>query len=181
MRGVRLRKFALLFVGSDKGIYRYDASKNAVYESTGTQVNRQFTATAEAVVGLAVDMVDQKLYAATVNTLYRMNPNGTGLSTIAHGSDFKAITMGRVYGQENDSGLYLLRNDGQQATVYVVALDDLRRGGNVVLKQYHEMDTSLADIAATADGRMMLAQPYIKMMYDISDSRLSYEEWLAAR
>ena len=166
-----------LYVGSENGVYIYDANRNAVFESNG-EADGKLVSTSGAVTGLAVDMVDQKIYLATSNELLRMNPDGSGRSAIATGRNFTALTMGRVYGNKGDGGLFILQNDGESASILTVHLEDLRKNASVPLKRYHQLDPELADIAATADGRMLLAEPSPQVMYDTTDTRLSYEEWL---
>ena len=166
-----------LFVGGDQGVYRYDASKNAAI-SGEREFERELVETDAPVTGLAVDMVDQRVYAATANKLYRMSADNRSLSAVADGNNITAITMGRVYGNKDQGGLFVLENDGQKARVKTIALEQLRSGNSLSMSLYHEMEASLADIAATADGKMLLAQPSPKVMYDNTDTRLSYEEWL---
>lgn len=167
-----------LYAGSDNGVYRYDAGMNVVYTGESS-FNRQLHKTPEAVTGLAVDMVNQKIYLSTGKQLLSMNPNGSEMTKIATGTNLSALTMGRVYGNENGGGLFILENNGPGARLLTVPMNELRKGKTVSLSAYHQFDHELQDIAATADGRMLLTDEYnAKVMSDKSDTRLSYHEWL---
>ena len=164
-----------LFVGSDKGIHIFEAGRNAVYEG-GSKRKRQVSSKTP-VTGMTMDLMEGQLYATTTDGLYRLE--GRNLKQVAKASNLQSATMGRVYGDEENSGLFILQNDGDDANILTVALDDLRKNKNVELSVYTDkVNAELQDIAATADGRMMLAQEQVQMMFDNSDSRLGYEEWL---
>lgn len=172
-----------LYVGSDKGIYIYGADKNAVYEAAETGITPEFSLieTSDPVSGLAVDMVDQKVYVSTPNRLYRMNPDGSAIQTITSGIKFKnllGLSMGRVYGSEETGGLFLLHSNGSTNDVLSIPLNELRSGQSVTPVLYSSFGDDLTDIAATADGQMLLADRHAKMMGDKRDTRLSYEDWL---
>ncbi|MCQ1060480.1 hypothetical protein LRP52_37475 [Photobacterium sp. ZSDE20] len=169
-----------LFVGSDKGVYRYDADRNAVYDGAG-RGNGELITTDSAVTGLAVDMLEATLYATTSTGLYRFSPQENTVNQISDITEIEAITLGRVYGAENSGGLYLLqcKADDKEQRLWHVGLNELRDTDKVTPQLYHrEVDTALSDISATADGRMMLAQSNVKMMFELGDQRLSYDDWL---
>ena len=164
-----------LYVGSDKGIYVYNAGRNTVYE--GGAKGKQQVSSKTPVTGLTMDLMEGRLYATTTDGLYRLE--GRNLNQVAKASNLQSVTMGRVYGDEENSGLFILQNDGDDAKILTVALEDLRKNKNIELSVYTDkVNADLQDIAATADGRMMLAQKQVQMMFDNSDSRLGYEEWL---
>ena len=165
-----------LFVGSEKGIYIYEAGRNTVYEGGASGRKRQ-VASNTPVTGMTMDLAEGQLYATTQDGLYRLD--GRNLKQIAKAENLQAVTMGRVYGGENNGGLYLLQNDGNDARILSVALETLRKSNTVDLSVYTEkVSAELKDIAATADGRMMLAQEQVQIMFDSSDSRLGYKDWL---
>ena len=172
-----------LYVGSDKGIYIYGADKNAVYKAAESGITPEFSLieTSDLVSGLAVDMVDQKVYVSTPNRLYRMKPDGSAMQTITSGVKFKnllGLSMGRVYGSEETGGLFLLHSNGSTNDVLSIPLDELRSGQLVTPVIYSAFGDDLTDIAATADGQMLLAGRHARVMGDKRDKRLSYEEWL---
>ena len=165
-----------LFVGSDKGIYIYGADRNAVYEGEPSSRRRKVSSKG-AVTGMTMDLMEGQLYATTTEGLFHLD--GRSLKQVVAAKNLTAVTMGNIYGDEENSGLYMLQNDGQDAQILTVALDELLKGKNVKPSVYTDKVTAdLKDISATADGRMMLAQEHVQMMFDESDSRLGYEEWL---
>ncbi|GAA4872673.1 hypothetical protein [Ferrimonas pelagia] len=167
-----------LFVGSDAGIVRYPATRNAVYEQAGLGQG-ELIGSDSPVRGLAVDMVTKTLYASTDLGLFRMATDGNALQSVASLQGLGSLSMGRIYGAEHSGGLFMLQHSGDDKQILRVGLDELRSGGAVSPKRYTaQLDAAVSDIAATADGRMMLAQADVQMMYEKTDTRLSYDAWL---
>ncbi len=171
-----------LFVGTDNGLFHYDASKNSVADNNDDQplTSPLIPVDSSTITGLAVDMVDQKLYLSTTNNLYRIDLTSTlSLENIASGSNIKAITFARTYGGDTTGGLYLLENDNAFASLSFVDNSSLRAGGSVTLNHYTDFDNDLSDIAATAEGRILLATDVPQMMSDSTDTRMDFDTWLA--
>ncbi|WOH38708.1 hypothetical protein RI844_05700 [Thalassotalea fonticola] len=167
-----------LFVGSENGLYRYDATRNAVADTKGDQPIGNIVATDSAVTGLTIDMPGQTLYLTTKNSLYRSAIDTVVLDTIAVESDIQALTFARTYGSSSTEGLYLLKNDGIKASVLMISTDDLRGEKDASLSLYSEFSADLADIAATADGKMLLANTKAAIIHDVTDTRLDFDAWL---
>jgi hypothetical protein len=170
-----------LFVGTEDSLESYAAGRNDTNSAPSESI-----ATA-AITGLAVDMAERtgsvwtpKLYASTDTDIYRIDPSvalNLG-SSIASGSDIKAITFGRTYGGASNGGLYVLENAGSTSTVHVASTVNIRGGGSITLEAYKGFGGELADIAATACGRMLLAETLPGIMSDSSDSRLDFNSWM---
>ncbi len=169
-----------LYVGGDAGIHRYDATRNRVFDvrNNNLDVTGQLVATQQPVTGLAVDMVDEKIYFTTQGSLNRMQPDGFGMTTLSSGVGFDRVTMGAVYGNDDSDGLFLLKHIADGSRILKIPSEALRAGQPVSPEVYAELDYTVDDISATADGRMMLAAQQIQMMRDNTDPRLSYQDWL---
>ncbi|WP_345335433.1 hypothetical protein [Ferrimonas pelagia] len=167
-----------LYVGSEKGIIQYHAHRNALLEGSALGQGKLIESDGR-VSGLAVDMLRQQIYATTPSGLHRIGPNGTALVKVADAEHLTGLTMGRTYGNAQDGGLFLLQNDGDNARILTLGNDELGQRGPQTLTTYtDQIDAKLADIAATADGGMLLAQGEVKRMFSTSDQRLGYDAWL---
>ena len=172
-----------LFVGTENSLERYAAGRNDTNSAPS-----QTLATATAITGLTVDMAERtgsawtpKLYASTATDLYRIDPSVTlnlG-SSIASGNNIKAVTFGRTYGGALNGGLYVLENNGSTSTVRVASTTHIRNGGTISLDAYKGFGPDLSDIAATACGRMLLAETSPEIMSDSSDARMDFNTWMA--
>lgn len=101
-----------LYVGSDQGVYRYDATRNAVIERklVDSQVHDEqevFIATDAAVTGLAVDMKSQQLYVSTNSAIYaRPIADTSELTSVYSGNNITALTVAHAYGAANSAELF---------------------------------------------------------------------------
>ncbi len=170
-----------LFVGTEDSLECYAAGRNDTNSAPSESI-----ATA-AIVGLTVDMAERtgsawtpKLYASTSTDIYRIDPDAALAlgSSIASGSNIKAVTFGRTYGGSSNSGLYVLENSGSTSSVHVASTADIRGGGSITLQAYKGFGSDLADIAATACGRMLLAETSPGIMSDSSDTRMDFTTWM---
>ncbi|GAA4890050.1 hypothetical protein [Ferrimonas pelagia] len=158
-----------LFVGSDAGLYRYPAGRNAV--ALGKTLGNRQLIESEPVNGVAVDMVARSVYASTEQGLYRVQ--GRALTQVSAQQGLTGLSMGRVFGGEGQGGLFALKGEQLLRT----ELSSLRSGDAIELKPVAQLEGAKS-IAATADGRMMLAGEQTRLLYDASDKRLSYEDWM---
>jgi hypothetical protein len=182
-----------LFVGTESGLKVYTATRN-IYEQE--EPAWTLTPTGEtAVTGLALDIYGEDMYLSTPDTLYRLDVYSPvdideeynvnylpkpvrSLQTVATGSDFASLTMGRSYGGKGNAGLYVHeRVSSALSRLYHVGVDELRAGGNLSLNGYTEIYGDLWDIAGTPCGRMLLATPVPQIMADSSDTRMDFETW----
>jgi hypothetical protein len=176
--GVGLAHFnGELFAGTaNNTVLRYQAQMN---DAVGTLLEAIAVNGTGGVSGLAVDILDNKLYASTKSRLNRIDLAAAPATAEEILSCYmtKSITFGRTFGATGDEGLYMLRKNGD---IRVVALANLRAGGAVSSDPVYEStgtETSIG-IAATACGRMLLASGSAYLIEDIGDTRLSYDDWL---
>lgn len=163
-----------LFVGSGNDILRYDAQLDDLAGSYNGAVS-----VGEPVIGIAADIQDQMLYVASPNSLYRLNPTNSVLTRIATVSNLVAISFGRTYGAAGRGGLILLQDDGAQRSLQLVSTADLQAGGPVTPSAYISTPDGLKDIAATACGRILTAEPVPEMIADQADTRMDFMKWVA--
>lgn len=164
-----------LFVGTAGGdILRYAAQLG---DLTGTP-NGTITV-GEPVRSIAVDIQDEMLYVASDDHLYRLNPTNAALSQIATVSNMVSITFGRTYGAAGQGGLVILQDHGTERQLHLVSTADLQAGGPVSTTAYINTTDELKDIAATACGRILTAEPVPEMITDAGDTRLDFMEWVA--
>ena len=167
-----------LFAGSGNGLHRYAAQRNTV---SGDPIESLVPPDSPIVTGLAVDFADAKLYVSTPGRLYRADLKAPRLSLgapISSIDGIKAITFGRTYGPPETNGLYVLRNNGSQSTLLFAPTSRMRAGGSLDLTPYATFGSDLADIAATACGRMLLATASPCVMSDKRDRHLSFDAWV---
>ncbi|VGO12599.1 hypothetical protein PDESU_01152 [Pontiella desulfatans] len=164
-----------LFVGTAGGdILRYDAQLDDLTGSYNATVN-----IGASVRGIAVDIQDQMLYVASPNHLYRLNPTNSVLTQIATVSNMVAISMGRTFGAPGQGGLIILQDTGAQRNLLLVSTADLQAGGSFTPAPYINTSDELKDIAATACGRILSAEPIPEMIADTNDTRMDFMEWVA--
>ena len=183
-----------LYVGTDHGLLVYTATRN-IKHNEAPELSIPVPGN-EPVIGMSVDMFDEKIYLGTPQTLYRINvynqahadtngvirydPNSSLVpEPIASGNDFQAITMGRSYGGQYTPGLFVLqRTDAASSRIYRIPLKDLRRSGAVSLGGYTKVHDDLMDIAATPCGRMLLATPSTQIVSDATDELMNFDDWV---
>ncbi|WP_345332354.1 hypothetical protein [Ferrimonas pelagia] len=169
-----------LLVGTQSGVLALDASPNAVASGQPAELlwRNEIPSQGEGILGLAVDMPAQILYLQTSTALYQ-RPFADGVvSQILHGRDLRDIAFARTYGAEGQGGLYLLQNDGAQAEILTIPTALLRSGEALNASAYLPYDPALSSLAATADGRLLLADGGAKILSDGNDQRLGFDDWL---
>ncbi len=170
-----------LWLGTASGkLLRYQAKGNDNKGKLLTTVNLTDDDTGKAIYGIAVDSIDNTAYVGTENNLYRLNLSNQTIGQIATVNSLKSLSYGRNYGGDGQGGLYLLNesngNSGQFELNFI-ASSSLREQGSVTAKFYSKVDEARA-IAATADGKMLLAAAQTKLLSDDTDTRMTYTEWL---
>ncbi len=162
-----------LSVGSGDGfIHTLSAGRN---DFTG-QLLQSVSVGSEPVTSLTFDRQNDELYAASGDFVYSMN-NGT--DPIARMNDLAGLTYGRNYGRDGLGGLYLLSNNHDEAVSHLNFIRAEMLHGELPVEVVHYTDVELtANIAATADGKILAAasSPYI--LSDADDNHLTYNDWL---
>jgi len=161
-----------LYVATQKGLEIYEATRNVKYGEVKAEV--PFAAPVKAI---ASDSVGRTLYAVTGSTLYGIDLTADKMvpQKISTGRDFRALAFARTYGGPDNGGLYAL--EGTNKIVFASA-KTLRTSEPVEMKAYHEVESEVSDLAATACGRILLAGTPPKVLSDDSDTRLDFEAWL---
>lgn len=169
-----------LFVGTAAGdILRYGADLNDSTGSYNSSLSFSGSDTGLPVCGMAVDIQDEMLYVASSNNLYRLNPANSVLTQIAAVSGIESISFGRTFGAPGQGGLLILQNTGAQRNLLLVPIADLQAGGSVSPSVYLGTADELQDIAATACGRLLTAEPVPEMIADAGDTRMDFMEWVS--
>ncbi|MCW8834186.1 MAG: hypothetical protein OQK09_07950 [Colwellia sp.] len=167
-----------LFVGTANGLYRYDASRNAVADNNADEPIGSIVATDGAVTGLAVDMIAQKLYVSSESTLYSAAINNNlVLEAVLSASNISGITFARTYGGSETAGLYFLQSDDAKTSLSMIKTADLNNNLSNTTS-YSDFSADLTSISATADGKMLLANSNAQLMHDITDTRMNFDDWL---
>ena len=166
-----------LYVGSEKGVFRYDADKNSVYFG-GAKQAPDFIPSPRAIIDLALDMKQEKLYALSEQSIYRMAAEGSSLSEIYSGAEFESITYSRVFGRDDMSGLYLSVRKEADDEFWLFPKDDLKGSIKTSPKLLCEVKESILSTAATADGKLLYTDGSPKLLADKLDDKLSYNDWL---
>ena len=165
----------VLWVGTGDGqLLRYKAERN---DEDG-ELQASYALDGQSVRDITIDSADDKGYISTSQGLYRLNTAMSAIDRLIDIDGLKGSSFGRTYGAEKQGGLYLLADDisaGDQ--LLYISTEKLRQNGDLTPQFYTKIETT-SDIAATADGRMLLAGNISRVMNDGSDDRLSYEEWL---
>ncbi|MGF1758210.1 hypothetical protein L4D76_09745 [Photobacterium sagamiensis] len=164
-----------LWVGTGNGqILRYQAERN---DEVGKMLS-SYDLDGKSVRDITIDSADDKGYISTSQSLYRLNTTSSSIEHLIDIEGLKGSSFGRTYGAEDQGGLYLLSEDTPtDDRLLFIPTEQLRQHDSVTPQLYTKIDIT-SDIAATADGRMLLAGDNSGVMNDNSDQRLSYDEWL---
>ncbi len=188
-----------LYVGTEDGLLIYDGGRNT--KSVAGPLEKLippggFTPSPSAVVvGLALDLYDETVYAATTDTVYRVNvatPHWIEYPGKVHYSDdpprimepvysgsVHDVAFSRTYGGEDTDGLFIQeRLDASASLLHLIDAETLRRTDILHPQTYTRFAGDLQGLAATPCGRMMLAMDSPMLMSDTSDTRLDFEAWI---
>jgi hypothetical protein len=137
----------------------------------------------EAARGLAVARSLDALFVTSQTMLYRVDlgeafpvPVEVGPVTLG-----RAVAFSDHYGSLADMGAYVVEGRGGGADARVLQVPLFQATGLLAYNpiDYAQSSDDLADIAATACGRMLLAGAAgTQVMRDTDDTRLDYEAWL---
>ena len=176
-----------LYVGSDKGIYRYDASRNAVYQG-GSEPESGIITTPSPVRDIALDMVEGNLYVLTQNGVFKLPAAGEQLTKVYNRRNLSRIGYSRVFGRQALAGLYITKDTQQGSQVFFVPKNLVEQGGDLThsATELWSYDGKLVDLTTTPDGKLLYSGGDVDALYgsaytltDSGDvSRLSYQQWL---
>ncbi|WP_019612743.1 hypothetical protein [Psychromonas ossibalaenae] len=167
-----------LWVGTQTGsLQRYRAEKNDINGVYLANIILSDT----PIKGMAIDSANKTLYASTEHELFKLSEEGSPEKIASH-EDIQGLTYGRNYGGEQQGGLYILSdsyNDdtAPTSTLHFISQAMLNEQQSITPNEYTQLPYT-SSIAATADGRMLLASQNSLVIEDLSDLRLGYEEWL---
>ncbi|MCG7586871.1 hypothetical protein, partial [Photobacterium sp. OFAV2-7] len=165
-----------LFVGSDLGVYRLNADKNKAYD--GGPATKFLIPTSKPVKDIALDMVDQRLYVLTEDTVYRLPYKQKELTPMYQGTDLSKLSFSRVFGREEAAGLYLTSGNNDKTEFLFVPQEKVRKRASY---QPQPLDWDLGkvlDFATTADGKILYSNGLTFTLSDLNDDNLSYQAWL---
>ena len=176
-----------LYVGSDMGVYRYDASRNMVYHG-GAEPEIDLISTPNTVKDIALDMVGGDLYVLTQNGVFKLPADGEQLTKVYNRRNLSRIGYSRVFGREGLAGLYITKDSQQSSQVFFIPKDRVEQGGDLTnaATELWSYDGKLADLTTTPDGKLMYAGgvsgAHTGNAFTLADSgdvnRLSYQQWL---
>lgn len=172
-----------LYVGSAAGatVRVYNATSN---QTTGTLASMT-TIQGSGVRGLAIDRESGTLYAANELGVYRASLATLPLSFVPVGAatGVRGLTWGEHFGPASGGlrGLFVLR-DGAAGGSEIDFVTAAQASGNSAfsLATYATTAGTWHALSATSDGAIMIgADEDALMMRDASDTRLSFDGWLA--
>jgi hypothetical protein len=137
----------------------------------------------EAARGLAVARSLDALFVTSQTMLYRVDlgeafPVPVEVGPVTRG---RGVAFSDHYGSLADAGAYVVEGSGGGADARVLQVPLFQAAGLLTYNpiEYVQSSDDLADITATACGRMMLAGAGgTQIMRDTGDPRLDYEAWL---
>ncbi|MGF1735502.1 hypothetical protein [Photobacterium satsumensis] len=176
-----------LYVGSDQGVYRYEASRNTVYNG-GTEPEIGLIATPSPVKDIALDMVGGNLYVLTQNGVFKLPADGEQLTKVYNRRNLSRIGYSRVFGRKALAGLYITKDTQQSSQVFFVPKGLVEQGGDLTnaATELWSYDGKLVDLTTTPDGKLLYsggdADAQYGNAYTLTDSgdvyRLTYQQWL---
>jgi VCBS repeat-containing protein len=183
-----------LYVGTENGLLIYDGGRNTK-TVTGAEESLVPSGVSKGVIGLTLDLYDETVYAATTDTVYRVDvatPHWIEYPGKVHYGDdpphimepiysgaIHDIAFSRTYGGEDTDGLFIQeRLDATASLLHLVDAETLRRTDILHPQTYTRFAGNLQGLAATPCGRMMLAMDTPMLMSDATDTRLTFEDWI---
>ncbi|MGF1759594.1 hypothetical protein L4D76_16955 [Photobacterium sagamiensis] len=172
-----------LYVGSDTGVYRYNADRNSVYLG-GAIEEPDHISTPKAVKDIALDMVAKHLYVLTDDTIYRLphtedsQNTKESLSTVYKDSNLSRLSFSRVFGRDSAAGLYLTRDNNDDTEFLFVPKDKVRKNNTFSPEQVNFNISNVLDFTTTADGKILYSDGQVFTLADKLDDKLSYQGWL---
>ncbi|MGF1758226.1 hypothetical protein L4D76_09825 [Photobacterium sagamiensis] len=166
-----------LYVGSDLGVYRLNADRNSAFQG-GPSAKPTLIPTPKAVIDIALDMVDTRLYILTEDTVYRLPYKQQSLTSMYEGSNLSRISFSRVFGSDSAAGLYLTRDNDNDTEFLFVPQDKVRKRATYTPELLNISAGKVLDFTTTADGKILYSDGQAFTLSDLLDDRLSYQDWL---
>ncbi|WP_019612935.1 hypothetical protein [Psychromonas ossibalaenae] len=167
-----------LWLGTHHGeLLRYQAQKN---DAQGLLLTRHSLAAGEesTVTGITIDGGSEQIYVSSSSAVYRLQNSHSSLTEIAAVPEIIDLSFARTYGAQEHEGLYILSEQQDKPNqLAFISRTALAQNADMPVTPYTELQNVQA-IAATADGKMMLAAEKAQLMSDTADLRLSYQDWL---
>lgn len=169
-----------LYVGVPGGVRVFRAQMN---DATGTPLFTSTLTPSVMTMGLALDRAQGAIYAASGATISRATvttSNSLSWTTVGTLAGVRSLAMSLHYGGSANAGLYAVASDGVSSTNWFITLDQARGIAAFAPAAYQTAAGDWADIAATADGGLLLSTALdSRSVRDSSDTRLAYGSWLS--
>jgi hypothetical protein len=166
-----------LYVGLTGAIRVYRAQMN---DRTGVLLSTYATGSATVVTGLAVDRGNSLIYAAWNGQVYRSPVASLSFTAVGALANVRGLAYSDHYGAAANAGLYALSNVPTTASAQVQYISPSQARGLLPWgpSLYLFQPTVMHDIAATADGRLLIgADEDALAVSDSADTRLSFDAW----
>ncbi|HLO41261.1 MAG TPA: GC-type dockerin domain-anchored protein [Phycisphaerales bacterium] len=168
-----------LYTGVSGGLRVYRAQVNDV---SGPLLFTSNLTPGVMTTGLAVDRTAGTLYASSGSTISRApvtSANALSWSTVGTLADVRSLTLSPHYGGPANAGLYALTSSGSASSLRFIPFDQAQGTAAFAPITYLSLSADWRDVAATADGAMLLASSTnTQRVSDQGDARLSYQAWV---
>lgn len=181
-----------LYVGTPGAVRVYNANRNM---TAGTLASTWTFGSGTMVTGLAVDRINNLLFAAANGVVARTPISGAGsgtFTTVGSIANVRALAwsdhalsnaVGGVGGTggTGQGGLYALEGTNAPAfgRVWFISTAQSRGLAGYAPVAYTSSNTNWHDLAATADGALLVGSDEDAVrVRDASDTRLTYDQWV---
>lgn len=175
-----------LYVGTPNGVTTYTAGPNT---QSGGLLGTSALPDGAAVRGLSIDRDNSRIYAASTTNLYRSPTTSLSWTTIGSiggspGAEIRALTWADHFGNTSGAsrGLYVLRDQPAGALphdILFIAAAQAQGTQPLAPIQYYSSNQILHDLAASADGRILIAADEDALtITESTDNRLSFDDWI---
>ncbi len=177
-----------LFIGTDNGLFRLSAGRNAVISASADDIENNAIkvyqpAKNSKITGLAVNMVEKRLYLASNTGVFQSSLAKRKLQfkQLSNTENIISLTYGRNFGSEKHHGLLALVKQADSTQLLLLdkkSISDAKNAKPLTFKALTELAINTADISATAEGRLLISGQQTLMLSDSSDPVLNFEQWL---
>jgi len=166
-----------LYVGVTGAIRVYRAQIN---DRTGVLLSTHNTGSATMVTGLAIDRTNSLLYGAWNGQVFRSPIPTLGFTAVGGLTNVRGLAYSDHFGAAANAGLYALTGVPTTPTSQVMYATPSQARGFLpwAPSLYLFQPSILHDIAATADGKLLIAADEDALLLsDTADTRLSFNAW----